>query len=79
MHKHAYLSVGEAAELLGISTDTLRRWEKAGRIQSCRTPTNHRRFELSEIMALLKTAEASTMTDTDDTPAKRAASKAVAS
>lgn len=53
MHKHAYLSVGEAAGLLGISPDTLRRWEKDGRIQSCRTPTNHRRFDRAKIEALL--------------------------
>ncbi|MBN7389383.1 MerR family transcriptional regulator [Mycobacteroides abscessus] len=68
MHKHAYLSVGEAAELLGISTDTLRRWEKAGRIQSCRTPTNHRRFNRAKVEELLTS-----------TPTPAPASKAVAS
>ena len=25
-----YLSIGEAAEVLGVSVDTLRRWEKEG-------------------------------------------------
>ncbi|SKT96122.1 MerR family transcriptional regulator [Mycobacteroides abscessus] len=62
MHKHAYLSVGEAAGLLGISADTLRRWEKSGRIASLRTPTNHRRFRAEDIEALL------------DAPAKAVAS-----
>lgn len=52
------LSVGEAAYLLGISTDTLRRWEKAGRISSLRTPTGHRRYDRAAVEALL-TDEAS--------------------
>ncbi|MEU9805486.1 helix-turn-helix domain-containing protein [Mycobacterium sp. NPDC050853] len=47
------LSVGEAAATLGISTDTLKRWEKAGRIRSLRTPTNHRRYRQSEVDELL--------------------------
>jgi excisionase family DNA binding protein len=57
--KHAspnseHLPVGAAAALIGISADTLRRWEKAGRIQSFRTPTGHRRFKRSEVEQLLK-------------------------
>ena len=56
--KHAsptgeHLPVGAAAALIGISPDTLRRWEKAGRIQSFRTPTGHRRFKRDEVLALL--------------------------
>lgn len=42
-------SVGEAARQLGVSIDTLRRWERAGKITGVRTPTNHRRFPQSEI------------------------------
>ncbi|MFA4050662.1 MerR family DNA-binding transcriptional regulator [Mycobacteroides chelonae] len=53
------LSVGEAAAKLGVSTDTLKRWEKSGRIGSLRTPTNHRRYRLSEIDALLAEVVAS--------------------
>ncbi|MBM4708699.1 MerR family transcriptional regulator [Prescottella equi] len=56
--KHAspeeeYLPVGEAAALVGVSTDTLKRWEKAGRISSRRTPTGHRRFARTDVLALL--------------------------
>ncbi|AMS03118.1 excisionase and transcriptional regulator [Gordonia phage Obliviate] len=54
--KHAAddrLSVGEAAGLIGISVDTLKRWERAGRISSTRTPTGHRRFRRSDVEALL--------------------------
>lgn len=48
------LSVGEAAARLGISTDTLRRWERDGRITSLRTPTNHRRYAVADIDTLLE-------------------------
>lgn len=47
------IRVGEAAKLLGISNDTLKRWEKAGLISSVRTPTGHRRFDRDEVLSLL--------------------------
>ena len=40
------LSRAEAAYLLGVSTDTLRRWEKEGKITSSRTEGGHRRYDL---------------------------------
>lgn len=48
------LPISAAAALIGVSTDTLRRWEKKGRITSVRTPTNHRRFKRTEVLALLE-------------------------
>ncbi|MEM7580264.1 MAG: IS607 family transposase [Cyanobacteria bacterium P01_A01_bin.80] len=42
-------SIGEAAELLGVSIDTLRNWEKEGRIQSVRTSGGHRRFRAIDL------------------------------
>ena len=51
---HEHLPVGTAAALIGISADTLRRWEKAGRITAVRTPTGHRRFKRDEVLALLE-------------------------
>lgn len=54
--KHAQnelLSIGEAASRIGISRDTLRRWENDGRISSLRTPTNHRRYRSADVDALL--------------------------
>src|SRR3989344_5655150 len=39
------LSIGEASEYLGISIDTLRRWEKKGRIEPFRSPGGHRYFD----------------------------------
>lgn len=47
------VSVGEAAALVGVSTDTIKRWEKAGRIKSTRTPTGHRRFRRGDVVRLL--------------------------
>ncbi|WP_210498820.1 MerR family transcriptional regulator [Vibrio crassostreae] len=40
-----YLTIGETAEMLGVSVPTIRRWQRAGKIQeSHRTAGNHRRF-----------------------------------
>ncbi len=44
------LSRSEAAYLLGVSTDTLRRWEKEGKIDSTRTKGGHRRYDLTDIL-----------------------------
>ena len=37
--------MGQAAELLGVSTDTLRRWADAGRVATVRTPAGRRVVE----------------------------------
>jgi len=44
-----YISIGEAAEVLGVSITTLRRWDKAGRLESQRSPSGHRRYDLSQL------------------------------
>ncbi|MEM1170870.1 MAG: IS607 family transposase [Cyanobacteria bacterium P01_H01_bin.35] len=44
------LSVSEAAELLGVSTKTIRRWETEGRIKSIRTEGGHRRFTVTDLI-----------------------------
>lgn len=44
------LSISEAAYILGVSTDTLRRWEKEGKITSSRTEGGHRRYDLTDIL-----------------------------
>lgn len=38
-------SVGEAAGVLGVSPDTVRRWIDAGRLPASRTPSGRRRVE----------------------------------
>lgn len=48
------LTVGEAANILGVSTQTLRRWEREGKmIPSKRTIGNQRRYVLAEIQPFL--------------------------
>ncbi len=39
------MSIGKAAKYLGVSVDTLRRWEKKGRLTSDRSPGGHRFFQ----------------------------------
>lgn len=46
------LSIKEAAEFLGVSTETLRRWEKAGKLISYRTDGGHRRYEQTDLIKL---------------------------
>lgn len=47
------LTVGQAAERLGISADTLRRWTRLGRLKSRRNPiNNYRLYSLSDVEAL---------------------------
>lgn len=47
-----YLGLGEAARLLGIAPQTLRRWADRGQIASYTTPGGHRRFPRSALAAL---------------------------
>ena len=48
-----FLSVHEASSKLGISIDTIRRWEKKGLIKATRSDKNHRMFNDSEILNLV--------------------------
>jgi len=53
--KNKLISIGDAAKLLGISIDTLRRWDHAGRIQSIRSdPRGHRYYRQSDIEQYLQ-------------------------
>ena len=47
------LSLGQAAQALGISTTTARRWADDGRLRSTRTAGGHRRFATTEVRRLL--------------------------
>ncbi len=44
--------IGDAARALGVSVDTLRRWERSGRITTHRDTANRRVVEESEITRL---------------------------
>lgn len=46
------LSLGEAARRLGVSVDTLRRWDRAGRLATTRDERNRRRVPVAEVERL---------------------------
>lgn len=53
-----YLRIAQAAEYLGVSPNTLRNWENAGKLVAHRHPVNHYRlFRREELDALLRQVE----------------------
>ena len=43
------ISIGHAARLLGVHSDTVRRWTASGQIAAVRTPGGHRRYRLADV------------------------------
>ena len=55
-----YLKIAAAAEYLGVSQNTLRNWEAAGKIKVRRHPMNrYRLFKVSDLDNLLKATDKS--------------------
>jgi putative resolvase len=53
------VGIGEAAEVLGVSISTLRRWEAAGKLVAEYTAGGHRRYDLAKLRPeLFRAAEA---------------------
>ncbi|HET8593275.1 MAG TPA: TOBE domain-containing protein [Solirubrobacterales bacterium] len=50
----ADLSLTEAARAIGVSVDTLRRWDRAGKLRTTRDRRNHRLVPASEVVRLRK-------------------------
>lgn len=48
------LSLGEAARAIGVSPDTLRRWEHQGKLTATRDAANRRRIPSSEVARLAR-------------------------
>ena len=48
------MRVGQAAEMLGVSVETLRRWEADGRLKISRSDGGQRLVPLAEVSRLLK-------------------------
>jgi molybdopterin-binding protein len=46
------LTLGQAAKAIGVSADTLRRWDRAGRLRTTRDAANRRRVPRSEVERL---------------------------
>ena len=43
------ITIGEAAEILGVSVTTLRRWDKAGKLIPEKTASGHRRYDILKL------------------------------
>ena len=51
-----FLTVAAAAEFIGVSKDTLRRWDRAGKLRAHRHPINrYRLYAREELQGFLKT------------------------
>src|SRR3954447_22039933 len=48
----ADVSIGEAARALGVSADTLRRWDRSGKLRTNRDEHNRRRVPAKEVERL---------------------------
>jgi molybdopterin-binding protein len=46
------LSLGDAAAAIGVSVDTLRRWDRAGKLSTHRDDRNRRRISAEEVQRL---------------------------
>jgi molybdopterin-binding protein len=46
------LTIGEAARAIGVSADTLRRWERAGKLRTTRDDANRRLVSRAEVERL---------------------------
>jgi DNA (cytosine-5)-methyltransferase 1 len=60
MRRDGYLHVKEAAKLLGVAPNTVRKWGQARKIPEYRHPiNNYRLYKRSELERLLKKVERS--------------------
>ena len=48
------LTLGQAAKEIGVSADTLRRWDRSGRLRTTRDERNRRRVPSAELERLLQ-------------------------
>src|SRR3954469_9323689 len=53
----ADLTLGDAAHALGVSLDTLRRWDAAGKLRTSRDARNRRRVPAAEVERLRRAPE----------------------
>jgi DNA (cytosine-5)-methyltransferase 1 len=61
MRREGYLRVKEAAELLGVSPNTVRSWGEAGKIPEYRHPVNnYRLYKKADLERLLTKVKRST-------------------
>ena len=51
-----WLTLGQAAEYLGVAQSTIRKWSDSGRLPAFYTPGGHRRFRRSDLDAFLSSS-----------------------
>ena len=69
-----FLTVGEAAEHLGVSRDSLRRWDRAGKLKARRHPiTGYRLYLRDDLDRLLR--HLSVIHHADQAPKRRETGK----
>lgn len=55
-----YLTIKEAAELLGVTALTLRNWDKSGKLKAYRHPiNNYRLYKIEELRLFLRKVDQS--------------------
>jgi len=52
--ENQFITIKEASEILGVSKDTLRRWERVGKLTTKRHPMNNYRIYNSDEITKLK-------------------------
>jgi len=51
--KKAYVTIKSAADIVGVSVETLRNWDKSGKLATRRDPrNNYRLYDISRIQKL---------------------------
>jgi len=61
MTKEIYFSISEAADILGVSSLTLRNWDKSGKFPAHRHPmNNYRVYKLSALEDIINDIEGGT-------------------
>jgi excisionase family DNA binding protein len=56
------LNINEAAKYLGVSVNTLRRWEREGKITAARSAGGHRRYEEKQLASMIGRKKQSKLT-----------------
>lgn len=63
----SYMTVAQAAKFLGVSTSTLRNWDKQGKVVPSRHPVNgYRLYKKSQLTALLSSVRGANDHDSVD-------------
>lgn len=62
MDEAVSISIGECAEILGVSVKTVRRWSDSGKLRFERAPSGHRRYNLQDV----KRIKPKTLADLED-------------